>query len=160
MRALLAAKILGFWIPWAIWYLPWDESTLKCCLNNEMPPYSQNVKIMWIFSHGYSPLNLRQLSCNGVLLVALLVGMIIPGVSLGQSGEQPIRQEYFVQQAADEDLDIRIKLLDVTRPDTFTDLVDTIIAEAGQIDVLSIAMSNTGNFSRFHCIAESVSSPL
>lgn len=40
------------------------------------------------------------------------------------------------QQAADEDLDIRIKLLDVTRPDTFTDLVDTIIAEAGQIDVL------------------------
>ncbi len=40
------------------------------------------------------------------------------------------------QQAEQEGLDLRIRVLDVTRPDTFADLIDSIVADGGGIDVL------------------------
>lgn len=74
--------------------------------------------------------------CNSGLGMAGALAFARRGDTVYGTVRKTGRATLLQEQAEQEGLDLRIRVLDVTRPDTFAGAVDDILAETGAIDVL------------------------
>ncbi len=70
-----------------------------------------NAVFRWGFMGHMIPIlksNYVKMLFKRALTVSLVAGLTVPGISSAQDGDEPIRQEYFIQQGADEALLIKV----------------------------------------------------